>query len=226
MFTSIAKLVSNTALTINADSEWEVVRFPTNAHCQGPVPIAMELLKVHFSVRCLPAAYAAAPGQALELYTNTNVAWQDSGAYYEGWAGDVSGSNRRGVIIHEAILCRDHEPGSSVAYTQLTAEHNRLATYKRIHEYAAYSNASALRGSHTHREEGELWDFTDGAGNGLLIASNHLTLSGKTGVSNDLSGDPIINLASQNAVGVRCVCTIFYRMRNCSLQQFISAASD
>lgn len=197
----------------------------TGANCVGPVPIALELLRVHFSVKFMPAN-SGSFAEGAEQASWNNAYWSDLGftPINVSTGGNIQ---RSGGMITEAFISRDHEFDNQGDTSLPWNERKRIATYKRSTVADAISGATATRWVTRSRDEGEWWDFTDGAGNGQIIASDKLHIGGLVTVWNMNTGvNAVVDLTALSNHAVRVTVDIFYRMRTVSIQKFISACAD
>ena len=219
------KFMWKTSLTNGENTDLGWLPMQTGANCVGPIPIAMELLRVHFSVKHMPAN-SGPFAEGAEQASWSNAHWSDLGftPVNVSAGGNIQ---RSGGMITEAFVTRDNEFDTSGDTGLHWSERKRLATYKRSTVADAISGGTATRWVTRSREEGEWWDFTDGAGNGLIIASDKIHIGGMVTVWNMNSGvNAVVDLTALPNHAVRITVDLFYRMRAVTIQKFISACAD
>lgn len=226
MDTQRLKVMWTTDLANTSDNILGDRSLQTGANCVGPVPIAMELLKAHFSVKYLPSASNGSDNGVGELPSYNNAYWSDLGfvPINVSTGGNIQ---RSGGVVTEAWIILDHEWEGGASSSSKLNEEKRIATYKRSTVADAISGGTATRWHTRSREEGEWWDFTDGAGNGMIVASDKIHFSGIHYLWNMNTGtNLVVDEASMSNFAVRVTVDLFYRMRAVTIQKFISACAD
>lgn len=222
MFTKQARLTLIQRMDGTQATIWETKNWPTGANANGPRPMALELLRIQFE-------------PWFESWTSYSTDYHRPTNGEEYWAQDGATVNTpvytgpdvlQGRVAHEWYALTDQEDVTD-AVTLLNPD-KRLCTARLRSEFVAQPVGTGTRYGVNRMtwHSGYVWDFTDNAGNGLLLACRELSFGGMSIFANDNTGtaERIVE-RNQQVVG-HCLVRITYRMRSCSMAEFISAAQD
>lgn len=209
------------ALTIGANGAFDEINIPTNPAVHSNYATIMELLRIEM--------------RASWDYANRGLQDTDAGA----WGGmqgktaavpaDTLAGSKTGII---GVLSRrrdlDIDSNSGTSLTQQWSARG-TARFDWMHQWEWSCNIVGASGASRQicsltapSEAVKIWDTTDGAGNGLLVADEFLQFQGLMYFGSISQGNVQAARVPGDAVAWLDL-TLVYRMRNVTIPQMIAA---